>query len=431
MRRTLTVAATAAMLLTTVAGPSAAATSDDGLWYYTATGLDAIHQRTTGEGITIAVLDDPVNPDAPDLLGTSVQVKQPSYCATETQGPAVPAPTSGPLSRHGTHMAAMLVGTGAGLDGEPGVRGIAPGTTVISYTIRSVSDSVSCLNPAGVASDDQAFRDAIADGADIINVSGALSTLSEEAFSEAIRAGVIVVGAAGNNGGRVVGAPAEFNGAVAVGTVTADRTLDEGSPSGPEMGVVAPGTDIRCMDETFTIYGRCTGSSDAAVYTSGVLALLWSLHPDATANQVLQALVHTTDGELRDEPVHDDAWGYGTVNARLLVDADPSSYPDVSPFIREDPDATPPASALTSAAEAPAEEDTGTAPVEPPTTTAPAEEPTGTAWPVVVGAGGVAALVIAGVVTAVVLNRRRRDRASSHPQPHEPSYSNQHGGHHG
>lgn len=408
--RTLTATVLGVVLLATQAGPAEAAAADatdGGLWYLTATGVEELHQRTTGEGITIAVLDDPVNPDAPDLLGTSVQVKQPSYCATEKQGPAVPAPTSGPLSRHGTHMAAMLVGTGAGVDGEPGVRGIAPGATVISYTIRSVSDSVSCLNPAGFVSDDQAFRDAIADGADIINVSGGLSYLGEAAFAEAIRAGVIVVGAAGNVGGRVVVPPAVMNGAVAVGSVTADRVLDEGNPSGPEMGVVAPGSDIRCMDETFTFYGRCTGSSDAAVYTSGVLALLWSLHPDATANQVLQALVHTTDGELRDEPVHDDAWGYGTVNARLLVDADPLSYPDVSPFIRLGADAAPPADALMAPEEPTDDVSDRVVPDDSPA----GEAPDGLAPDLdqrALIAAGLAVVVIVGVIVAILVRGSRR-----------------------
>lgn len=240
------VAGAALAVLLGLSGTSSAAAvapnADDGRWYYSATGLAELHQRTTGEGITVALLDGRVNPDVVDLAGADVQPHEPSYCAAEAGGPAYPATSADPDAEHSTSMATMLAGHDVGIGNEPGIPGVAPGVTLRTYAI--IVDGSPCETPAGQEnSQDDAFRDALADGADIIAVPGN-NNFSATVIAEALRAGTIVV-AAGGNDGALSGLPARFNGVLSVGTVTPDVTLAEGSPYGEGLGAVAPGAYIR------------------------------------------------------------------------------------------------------------------------------------------------------------------------------------------
>lgn len=418
---------------------SVAATTGDGRWYYDIPQLAEVHQQTTGTGITIGLIDGRINTAVPDLVGADIQVHEPSYCAATEGGEAYPAVTTEPDARHATSMASLLVGTDAGLDGQPGVPGVAPAATLRVYAAAK-GDDESCERPAGLApaasadaANDQIVRDAIADGVDIIVVPGT-RRMTGEVVGEALRAGVIVVGSAGNDTGIVTGKPATLNGVVSVGFVDSAAELDLGSPEGARLGVVAPGTGLRGISETWDYYGTTSGSSNSAAYTAGALALAWSAHPDATSNQILQALVLTTDGTVKDTPVHDDEWGYGLVNARTLISVDPTTYPDENPFLSDDPALEPLAADVLGAEEPTDEQPTDDEPaVEAP---APPDDGTtddsDTGLPVLAVAGGAGALLLsAGIVTAVLIARRRRATTpdpTTHASQQPPTYS---GGHHG
>lgn len=399
------------LLAPAAASASTADQSDDGLWYYTATGLEQQHQRSTGAGITIAVIDSAVNPNAPDLVGANVTVREPGYCPLPDGGEGTGTSTE-EGARHGTHIAALIAGTGAGIAGEPGTKGVAPGAEVELFSLGTVLGDGPCTH------DDfsRAFQDAAAT-ADIINVSGAYDFGPEDMLA-ALRAGVIVVGAAGNEG-STTDFPATFSGAVTVGTLAPDLTLAEGSPLGGGVDVVAPGADIRSIAPDWQRYGRSTGSSNAAAFTSGALALAWSLYPDATANQMMQSLIRNTGGTEHEPAIEDVAWGYGMVNVRQMLDTDPRSYPDVNPFLEEDENAVPSIDAVREALGETEPAATPTPPADdaPPAADpeAPADEPADSspALPIALGA---AAVIVLGTVAAVVLVRRRRgDRTQPDP----------------
>lgn len=414
--RRLRVWAAAALVPLSLLAPAAASAStadpsDDGLWYYTATGLEQQHQRSTGTGITIAVIDSAVNPNAPDLVGANVTVREPGYCALADGGEA-PGTSTDEGARHGTQIAALIAGTGAGINGEPGTRGVAPGADVEVYSLGTDFEDSGCA-PVDVS---RAFQDAVA-SADIINISGNYPFLEEDMLA-ALRAGVIVVASAGNEG-RVVGFPASFNGAVTVGTLAPDLTLAQGSPLGGGVDVVAPGADIRSIAGDWQRYGRGTGSSDAAAFTSGALALAWSLYPEATPNQMMQSLIRNTGGTEHEPAVEDVAWGYGMVNVRQMLDSDPSAYPDVNPFLADDENAVPSMDQVRAAlGEAdPDATPTPTAPAaaERDEPVAAADEPTDVSSALPIALGAAALVVLAGAVTAVVLVRRRGRRRQPDP----------------
>lgn len=389
----------------------AAPGTDDGRWYYEATGLAELHQRTTGDGVTIAVLDGRVNTAAPDLVGADVQPHEPSYCAADEGGAAYPGTTSDADAKHATSIATMIAGTDAGVAGAEGIPGVAPGVTLRTYAV--IVDGSPCATPQGQEpTQDDAIHDAIADGADIIAVPGS-NNFSSTAVGDALRAGAIVVGAGGNDG-AISGMPATANGVVTVGTVASDVTLAEGSPSGSKLSVVAPGARIRALTATWDGYGTTTGSSNATAYTAGVLALLWSLYPDATAGQVLQALIHTTDGEVRETPAHDWEWGYGTVSARSLLSVDPTTYPDENPFLLDDgrqPLVSEVLGTPDDAASPDPQEEPGAAPADDggdAQTSTPAESSFPTA--AALTAAAVLVLVVGGLV--LLITRRRRTTGS-------------------
>lgn len=401
----------AAIVLSPAAATAAVPGIEDGRWYYEATGLSELHQRTTGEGVTVAVLDGRVNTAVAELAGADVQPHEPSYCAAEEGGTAYPATTTEPDGEHATSIATMLVGQDAGIGGEPGIPGVAPGVTLRTYAI--YVDGSPCETPADQESlQSDALLDAVADGADIIAVPGN-NKFAASAVAEALRAGVIIV-AAGGNDGVLTAFPASYNGVLAVGTVTPDATLAEGSPYGDKLGAVAPGALIRELLPTWDSYARTTGSSNATAYTAGALALLWSLNPGATGNQIMQAMIHTTDGVVAEEPAHDPQWGYGTVNVRTLLSVDPASYPDENPFLRDDGDPTKAEVLGTTAGD----------PSDPPAEEPQTSEDVGTAQPEDAEASGlptaalvgglVALIVIAGVVVAIVISRRRAARTDVH-----------------
>ncbi|MEZ0449512.1 S8 family peptidase [Cellulomonas sp. ICMP 17802] len=394
------------------ASATGAAAADDpireqGLWYVNQAGLADIHQRTTGAGVTVAVIDSPINPGISDLVGTDLTVHEPSYCAATEGGAALPASTTDPSAEHGTAMAAILVGTGAGVGGEPGTLGVAPGVHLLHYAaVTGIDDgdggrTTTCYPPAGV--DGSPIRQAVDDGATIISMSITEADMDWSDIAYAHQHGAIVVAAAPHDGGVGLRAPASGNGVVAVESIGPDGRLAAGNNTDPRLTVTAPGEYFATTvpDDGWSVYHYTSGSSNATAYTAGALALVWSAYPTATANQLIQTLVRNTDGEEH-ELRHDDAWGYGAVNVRQMLEHDPTTYPDENPLLTDDPDVRPSLAEIDGAATA--------APTSA-ATSDPAAEPAaggtgGPSTPLLVG-GAVALLLVAGVVVAVLAARRR------------------------
>jgi subtilisin family serine protease len=223
---------------------------------------------------------------------------------------------------------------------------------------------------------------------------------------------VIVVVASNNRGGTELGWPASANGVVAVESADANGQLNDTAVTSPLLSVVGPGEKIRALSWAagrWDSYVLQSGSSAATAWTSGVLALIWSAHPTASANQIIQTLLRST-GTGKGQLVRNDSWGYGFVSVNTMLAADPTTYPDVNPLLRKDADAQPAYAAV----------------VGPATPAAPspgAKSGTAGGLPVllIVGAGLVALVVLAAIVLAVVLTRRNRTRTPP-PTPQYQQY---------
>lgn len=395
------------------AAPAAATTGDqDGLWYYTAAGLDRAHQTTTGEGITVAVLDGPINPAASDLAGTDLVTHEEGLCTRE-DGTSIPGVATDEVAEHGTNVTAVIIGAGTGVGGQPGVRGVAPGATVLHYALNGPDDCWDIDLAGGI--------DAAVDaGADIINISIGVEPGEGdvEALARAQREGVIVVTAAPNTAGTDLGWPGAANGVVTVQSADANLQLNPEAITSPQLGAVAPGEAIRALSwnrGAWDTYRLANGNSYAAPFTAGVLALVWSQHPDATANQVIQTLLRNTSGH-EGELARDDSWGYGAVSALGALSADPTTYPDVNPLLLDEPFALPAyADVMGDPTPTPAPDVTDESTPPPTVDEAGDDEGSSMVMPLVLGGG---ALILLAIVVAVILMARRRpDPTTPRPVP--------------
>ena len=155
--------------------------------------------------------------------------------------------------------------------------------------------------------------------ADIINISSDTqhrkpNAALEVAVEKAVRAGVIVVAAAGNDGkgGKLEKTyPASYPGVVAVAASDRNNERAEFSQSGHFVDIAAPGVG---MVSTVPNGGQCAvdGTSFSAPYVAGVLALMKEKYGDDWSNEeIIARLEQTADRPGADR---DAQLGWGVVD---------------------------------------------------------------------------------------------------------------------
>lgn len=346
----------ASMLAAAGAAPAAGSATDleSGLWYVEETGIAEAHEIATGEGVTIAMLGSPVNPDVPQLQGSRVHAGGVDECRDETPSPPF---ADDATANVGTSAAMMVSGNGLPVETGPGIQGIAPGADLLVYNFHVDEDAETGYKAYGceinVNQQGVVIEDAVQQGADIILIptSFPFAQRSVSALIQAMNQGVIVV--AGNpniSAAPEVTNPTEgqiwapqFNGAVGVESVGRD-----GGRVDPvvreENGLIAPGNDILTYerDDASGEWTRPVIEESrnqlAAAYAAGVIALGWSARPEATGNQVLEALVSATSN-VQDDPARTHEDGFGDVDVVAFLDEittfDLEWADDLNPFLAD------------------------------------------------------------------------------------------------
>lgn len=280
----------------------------------------------TGEGVVVAVLDTGIDLTHRDLQGNLwVNVGEISRDGVDNDGNGFIDDFHGydfvsgdgnpsfshSTERHATHLAGIIGAHRNGIDGIFN-GGIPFDVTGVAYN--------ATLMPVRVLDDRQSFdefeiavanaiRYAVENGAQILNLS--LGNLPgeppTERIAEALRfardRGVVAVFASGNEGPTRATQPADpaIRAAeglgIAVGAVDRDRRVapfsnPAGSAFGPYNFVVAPGVGIRSTTPNQS-YFTLDGTSMAAPYVSGVVALMLQANPTLTPAQVEQILIET------------------------------------------------------------------------------------------------------------------------------------------
>ena len=278
----------------------------------------------TGKGVTIAMIDGPVDTSAPELAGASITVKTPcEYEASQAS------------RTHATAIASILVSKNYG---------VAPDATLIAYSTASTDDKKlgECKESRGNPRPLSAHMHlAINDGAQIISYSSSNEDQDDDmkwAITRAMAQGVIIVGPMGNaardeNDVSV----AWWSGTVGVSAIGTDGQLSSYSSWG--QGVVAAGVGgpVKARDYDTGGVKDVQGTSFATPVVAGQIALARSRWPQATPNQILQLV--TRSGS------NNSGWnqytGYGALSMDGLLGSDPSQYPDENPLADKGGGSTP------------------------------------------------------------------------------------------
>ncbi|MFE6848055.1 type VII secretion-associated serine protease mycosin [Streptomyces sp. NPDC057686] len=386
--RKATAALVGLLLAGVAATPAHAETIRSQQWHLDSMKADDIWKISTGNGITVAVIDSGVN-RIPELEGQVLPgAAFPMGDAAEDK--------DNDHSGHGTGMAALIAATGKHPSGD-GAYGLAPGAKILPIRVPDVLEDDN--TPSLVA----AIRYAADSNAKIINISLGRTGKPEgdreraDAVKYALSKGKLIFASAGNSGDTLnrLEYPAGTPGVVGVGAVDAKGEPTKESQHGPQVDLSAPGTDIvrACTGKT----GLCKshGTSDASALASASAALLWSAHPNWTNNQVLRVLLNTA-GKPTDGAPRNDYVGYGIVRPRIAVPTPGDPGPaDVFPL---------PDLAAADGKNSPAPSADGKKP-ESGASQAEAKKDGGSSF-LWIGLGLGACVLIGGAVTAVVVRRR-------------------------
>ncbi|MGC0414692.1 type VII secretion-associated serine protease mycosin [Embleya sp. AB8] len=292
--------------------------------------LDELWQKSTGKGVTVAVIDsgiDAANPQLAPALATGGKdfFNDKSNGTDDTNG-------------HGT-MAAGIIAARPGDRLTPkldtGFVGIAPDAMLLPIR-QNGGDDATKGNEDTLA---QAIDFAVAAGASVINISQdtvggqAPGAKLRDSVQRAIAKQVVVVAAAGNSGDKdnLDSWPAAYPGVLGVGASDRNNERAPFSQNKPYVGVMAPGVD---MWSTVPKGGHCRsdGTSFAAPYVAGVAALIRAAHPTYTAAQVITLIEQTAQ---RAAPGHVDGVGWGVIDPLRAVASStvPGSTPMPDPKI--------------------------------------------------------------------------------------------------
>jgi hypothetical protein len=260
-------------------------------------GFDKAWRRSSGRGITVAVVDTGVDRNHEDLP------------RVRRGKDFVDGGRPNDLNGHGTFVAGVI---GAERGNHRGIAG-ASRATILPVRVLG-------RNGFGRDSDISAgIRWAARHGADIINLSlggKRTSALLRDAVKFAYRHGSLVVAASGNSGSARPLYPAAYDQAVAVGATDVADRVTFFSEYGDWLDVVAPGHRI-ASTYPGDRYAIGDGTSFAAPLVSGAAALALGKHPHWSSSRLRQALVR---GAADAGPVGPDPFtGFGVLDVGGLV----------------------------------------------------------------------------------------------------------------
>ncbi len=287
-----------------------------------------------GAGVTVGIVDTGLDAAHPAI--------KPHYRGTQADGSMVHDYNwFDPFTRsaaafddgdHGTHVAGSAAG---GTDAK--AIGVAPGAKIIAAkaingsgynttaaTLQALQFMLAPTRTDGTAADPTK-------GADVVNNSWGNANKADDTFIESFAAlkaaGIEVVSAAGNDGPRegTVSPPGSYPGYLSVAATTESDKVASFSSRGPskfaspeEMtpNVAAPGAGIVSAVPGGR-YQRMSGTSMASPHVAGAVALMLQAHPQATHEQIVEALTKTAVDI--DKPGPDNAAGFGRIDVEQAL----------------------------------------------------------------------------------------------------------------
>lgn len=265
--------------------------------------------------IKVAIVDNAVWADHPDLAGKIVLQRDTYYNTNSSSPPS----TGDPLDwSHGTHCAGLAA---AITNNEIGIASVGYNVSIIA--IKAANNT----NPDGIYGY-TGIQYAANNGADVINMSwggGSYSATEQNIINTIHNMGIVLVAAAGNDDVSTPHYPSAYNHVISVAATDENdvkawfsnygTSVDISAPGGS--GVPGPGG---LMSTTFNrgIYGYydlMSGTSMASPVAAGLAGLILSINPALTPVQVEAILKENADNIDEINPDHVGLLGTGRINA--------------------------------------------------------------------------------------------------------------------
>jgi len=323
----------AVLILSVFPGIVVGGESSDSLWLAQKKwrwGLEKINapeawECSQGEGIIIAVIDGGIDFSHPGLRnqawinedeipGNGIDDDNNGYI-DDTHGWDFIDDDAGSsqgtkLSFHGTFMANIA----AGKLTSSGQGGVAPRAKIMDVRIGDSEGNFGSWRDFN-----SAFEYALDNEADVINISlyfdyGTWLPYSFRETATEVSKKIFIVGIGGNENSRVQPL-AVIDEVVAVTAIDRWERLYSKANQGPEVAFSAPGVDISFAYRR--AYGTADGTSYAAPHLTGTVALMLSVKPELSPEEVYDILKETSKD--LGEPGRDEKYGYGLIDAHKAV----------------------------------------------------------------------------------------------------------------
>lgn len=229
---------------------------------------------------------------------------------------------------HGTHVAGVA---SAVINNTVGIAGMAQAQLM----------AVKVMNESGEGTDttvSSGIRWAVDHGADIVTMSLGVEGMSltlTNAINYASSHGVVLIAASGNSGTSTVSYPAAYPVVISVGAVDETGHRASFSNYGTGLDVMAPGVQIYST-QVGPSYQYLSGTSTAAPFVAGVVAMMLTVNPYLTPREV-SATLNATARDVS-IPGYDTSTGWGIVDAFRAVAqvSEPrvtiTEYPEYAPI---------------------------------------------------------------------------------------------------
>jgi len=249
-------------------------------------------ELSKGEGVLIAIIDNGFDVTHEDLKDNIVLTYNIANKTSNVSNEGI--------STHGSAIAGIMVAS----SNDVGSIGVAPKSKIVLIQDSLLSSDADII---------EAFDYAQRSGARVVNCSWGTNAVSDVVASkirELYDSGIVVVFASGNDGLSLdrasisdeselawvlgVGSSSEFNTKSSYSSY--GRSIDILAPSGEYMGIVATddygiyqiGDKERLLDDGYTFF---SGTSASAPVVSGIVALMLSVNPNLTPEQVREIII--------------------------------------------------------------------------------------------------------------------------------------------
>ncbi|MCC7053852.1 MAG: S8 family serine peptidase [Gemmatimonadaceae bacterium] len=245
-------------------------------WGVSAINLDKARQQAGFSDVcevVVGIIDSGLDSSHPDLAGSKATYVPRSARSKDTSG-------------HGTHVTGIVAAVPAG---PLGMKGVCKPTLRVYQA----------LDPYSPALYYRTLREAL-ETCDIVNLSlgGPHDPVEEQIIARSLDT-TVVVAAMGNEyeEGNETSYPAAIEGVIAVGAVDQNLRRGQFSNTGPHIALCAPGVEIWSTVPSYRAklaaqvnYDTWDGTSMAAPFVTGVVALLLAKEPELVPSQVRNRL---------------------------------------------------------------------------------------------------------------------------------------------